>query len=152
VNNKQKQKQRDMKKLTTLFLAVLLTGKLLMAQTVDDARKSLYYGRTTTAKQTLDKAVAANPKDPQAIYWLGQTYLSMDSIGGARQVYQNALNSGVNDPLVWVGMGHVELLEGKKDAARQRFEAAITASTKKKKEDVNVLDAIGRANADGVII
>jgi len=138
-----------MKKLTTLLLAVLLTGKLLIAQTVDDARRSLYYGRTTSAKQALDKAVAANPKDAQAIYWLGQTYLVMDSIGGARSVYQKALSGGVNDPLVWVGMGHVELLEGKKDAARQRFEAAITASTKKKKEDVNILNAIGRANADG---
>lgn len=138
-----------MKKLSTLVLAVLLTGKLLIAQTVDDARKSLYYGRTTSAKQILDKAVAANPKDAQAIYWLGQTFLAMDSVGGARQVYQNALTGGVNDPLVWVGMGHVELLGGKKDAARQRFEAAITASTKKKKEDINILNAIGRANADG---
>jgi len=120
-----------------------------MAQSVDDARRSLYYGKTTSAKQALDKLVGSNPKDAQAIYWLGQTYLAMDSIGGARQVYQNALNAGVNDPLVWVGMGHVESLEGKKDAARQRFEAAITASTKKKKDDVNVLNAIGRANADG---
>ncbi|MEJ7680488.1 MAG: tetratricopeptide repeat protein [Segetibacter sp.] len=138
-----------MKKLTILLLAVLFTGKLLLAQTVDDARRSLYYGRTTSAKQTLDKLVAGNAKDAQAIYWLGQTFLAMDSIGGARQVYQNALNSGVNDPLIWVGMGHVELLEGKKDAARQRFEAATTASMKKKKEDVNILNAIGRANADG---
>ena len=138
-----------MKKLTTLLLAVLLSGKLLIAQSVDEARRSLYYGRTTTAKQALDKLVAGNAKDPQAIYWLGQTYLAMDSIGGARQVYQNALNGGVNDPWVWVGMGHVEALEGKKDAARQRFEAAITASIKKKKEDVNILNAIGRANADG---
>ena len=96
-----------MKKLSTLLLAVLLSGKLLLAQSVDDARKSLYYGRTTSAKQALDKLVAANPKDANAIYWLGQAYLAMDSIGGARQVYQNALNSGVNDPLVWVGMGHV---------------------------------------------
>lgn len=137
-----------MKKLTTFLLAVLLTGNLLMAQTVDDARRSLYYGRTTSAKQGLDKILAGNPKDPQAIYWLGQTYFAMDSVGGARQVYQNALNSGVNDPMVWVGMGEVELFAGKKDAARQRFEAAITNSIKKKKEDVNVLDAIGRANAD----
>ena len=138
-----------MKKLTTLLLAVLLSGKLLFAQTVDDARRSLYYGRTATAKQTLDKLVAGNAKDAQALYWLGQTYLGMDNIAGARQAYQNALNSGVNDPLIWVGMGHVELLEGKKDAARQRFEAAITGSIKKKKEDVNILNAIGRANADG---
>ncbi|MCW3106405.1 MAG: hypothetical protein JWQ09_911 [Segetibacter sp.] len=138
-----------MKKLTTLLLAVLLSGKLLLAQSVDEARKSLYYGRTTSAKQALDKLIAANSKDANAIYWLGQTYLAMDSIGGARQVYQNALNAGVNDPLVWVGMGHVELLEGKKDAARQRFEAAITNSIKKKKEDPTILNAIGRAEADG---
>jgi len=138
-----------MKKLSTLLLAVLLSGKLLLAQTVDEARKSLYYGRTTSAKQTLDKLVAANPKNAEAIYWLGQTYLALDSVGGAKQVYQNALNSGVNDPLVWVGMGHVEVLEGKKDAARQRFEAAITASLNKKKENPNVLNAIGRAEADG---
>jgi len=138
-----------MKKFSTLLLAVLFSGKLLLAQSVDDARKSLYYGRVTSAKQALDKLVAGNAKDANAIYWLGQTYLAMDSIGGARQVYQNALNAGVNDPLVWVGMGHVELLEGKKDAAKQRFEAAITNSGKKKKEDPNILNAIGRAEADG---
>ncbi|HEX8460062.1 MAG TPA: tetratricopeptide repeat protein, partial [Segetibacter sp.] len=138
-----------MKKLTTLLLAVLFTGKLLLAQTVDDARKSLYYGRTTSAKQTLDKLVAANPKDANAIYWLGQTLITQEDLAGARQVYQNALTAGVNDPLVWVGMGHVELLEGKKDAARQRFEAAITNSISKKKENPVVLNAIGRANADG---
>jgi len=138
-----------MKKLSTLLLAVLFSGKLLLAQTVDDARKSLYYGRTTSAKQALEKLVAANSKNGEAIYWLGQTYLANDDIPGAKQVYQNALTAGVNDPLVWVGMGHVELLEGKKDAARQRFEAAITNSMSKKKESPTVLNAIGRANADG---
>jgi len=138
-----------MKKISTLLLAVLFSGKFLLAQSVDDARKNLYYGKVTSAKQALDKLVAANSKDANAIYWLGQTYLAMDSIGGARQVYQNALNAGVNDPLVWVGMGHVEVLDGKKDAARQRFEAAITNSLKKKKEDPVILNAIGRAEADG---
>ena len=149
VNKKQQQKQRHMKKLTTLLLAVLFTGKLLFAQTVDEARKSLYYGKITSSRQTLEKLVAANAKDGQAIYWLGQTYITAEDYAGARQVYQNALNAGVNDPLVWVGMGHVESLEGKKDAARQRFDAAITNSMKKKKEDPLVLNAIGRANADG---
>lgn len=138
-----------MKKLSTLLLIVLLSGKLLLAQSVDEAKKSLYYGRTTSAKQTLDKLIAANPKNAEAIYWLGQTYLTMDSTAGARKVYQNALNAGVNDPLIWVGMGHVELLDGKKDAARQRFEAALTASMAKKKDNPAILNAIGRAEADG---
>ncbi len=138
-----------MKKLTTLFLTVLFAGKLLFAQSLDDAKKSLYYGRTTSARQTLEKLIAANPKNAEAIYWLGQTYLNADSIAGAQKVYQDALNAGVNDPWIWVGIGHVELMQGKKDAARQRFEAAITASAQKKKENPDILNAIGRANADG---
>ncbi len=144
-----------MKKLTFLVVAVLLTGKLLMAQDVEAGKRFLYYNRFTSAKQTLEKAVAANPKDANATYWLGQTLLSTENAAGkkdiaaAKALYQKALNEGVNDPMIWIGMGHVELLEGKKNEARQRFESAITASIKKKKEDPNILNAIGRANADG---
>jgi tetratricopeptide (TPR) repeat protein len=148
-NKKQQQKNRHMKKLTTLFFAVLFAGKFLFAQSVDEARKSLYYGRNAAAIQTLNKVIAANPKNAEAIYWLGQAYLNNNDIPGAQKIYQDALNSGVNDPWIWVGMGHVELLQGKKDAARQRFEAAITATTSRKKENPDILDAIGRANADG---
>ncbi len=138
-----------MKKLTTLFLTVLFAGNLLFAQSLDEAKKSLYYGRTTSAGQSLDKMIAANSKNAEAIYWKGQSLLNAEDKAGAQKVYQDALNAGVNDPWIWVGMGHVELLQGKKDAARQRFEAAITASTQKKKENPDILNAIGRANADG---
>jgi hypothetical protein len=40
-----------MKKLTLLFLAVLLSGKLLLAQTLDKAKSFLYYDRFTSAKK-----------------------------------------------------------------------------------------------------
>ena len=138
-----------MKKLTSLLLAVLLTSNLLFAQTVADAKKSLTNGRIATAKETLQKLVAANNKNGEAIYWLGQAYLTADDVAGAKKVYQDALNNGVNDPYLWVGMGHVSLLENNKADARQRFEAAITASINKKKENPAILTAIGRANADG---
>ncbi len=138
-----------MKKLTTLLLAVLLSGKLLLAQSVDDARKSLYYGRNTTARQTLEKIVAADPKNAEAVYWLGQTYIAIDSVAGAKTIYQNALNTNGNNPWLLVGMGHVAVLQGNKDDARQRFEVAITSSMNKKKENPAILDAIGRAEADG---
>ena len=138
-----------MKKLSFLVLAVLFAGKLLQAQSVDDGKKLLYYNRFNTSKQTFQKVLAAKPNDPAATYWLGQAYLRTDSLAQAKALYQKALSAGVNDPLLWVGMGHIELLEGKKNEAKQRFEAAITASTKKKKEDIEILNAIGRANADG---
>lgn len=138
-----------MKKLTFLVFILLFAGKFLAAQTLDEGRKSLYYGRTAAAKLTLEKIVAANPKNGEAIYWLGQTYLATNDVAGAQKIYQDALNAGANDPWVWVGMGHVELLQNKKDLARQHFEAAITNSIVKKKENPDILNAIGRANADG---
>ncbi len=138
-----------MKKLSFLVIAVLFAGKVLLAQSVDDGKKFLYYNRFNSAKQTFQKVLAGKPNDPAATYWLGQAYLRTDSLAQAKALYQQALSGGVNDPLLWVGMGHIELLEGKKNDAKQRFETAITASTKKKKEDIDILNAIGRANADG---
>ena len=138
-----------MKKLTTLFLAVLLSGQLLVAQSVDEARNSLYNGRVASAKQMLGKLLSSNDKNPEAIYWLGQSYLATDDIASAKKVYQDALNGGVNDPMVIVGMGHIALLEGNKTDARQRFDVAISTSMNKKKENPAILNAIGRANADG---
>ncbi len=138
-----------MKKLSFLVIAVLFAGKFLMAQNVDDAKKLIYYNRYGSAKETLKKILADKSNNEDAIYWLGQAYLRTDSIAKAKEVYQTALNNQINEPIIWVGMGHVEILEGKKNEARQRFEAAITATTKRKKENPEILNAIGRANADG---
>ncbi len=138
-----------MKKLSFLVIAVLFAGQLLMAQKVEDGEKLLYYNRYTSAKELFKSILANKPTDEQAIYWLGQAYLRTDSLAAAKALYQKALTAGVNEPLLWIGMGHVELLEGKKNEARQRFEAAITSTMKRKKENPEILNAIGRANADG---
>ncbi|TDH25524.1 tetratricopeptide repeat protein [Segetibacter sp. 3557_3] len=138
-----------MKKITFLILAVLFAGKLLQAQNIDEGRKFLYYDRFTSAKNTFNKLISSNAKNAEAIYWLGQTHLRQDDVAGAAALYQKALQDGVNEPLIWIGMGHVELLQGKKDQAKQRFEQAITATKTKKGDNPDILNAIGRANADG---
>jgi Flp pilus assembly protein TadD len=140
-----------MKKISLLLLSCLIIAAA-MAQNITEGIKQLYYQKANTAKQTLQNAVNANPKDANAIYWLGQAYLagSDPDIAGAKSVYQKALNEGVNDPLIWVGMGHVETLNGRRNEARQNFEAAITASLDRRKNpSPAVLAAIGRAMADG---
>ncbi len=140
-----------MKKIYLVMLTVL-SGVVALAQNVDEGIKQLYYQKYNTAKETLQKAYNANPKDPKAIYWLGQALLAPipPDIAGAKALYQKALNEGVNDPLVIVGVAHTETLEGKKNEARQHFEAAISASLDRKKNpSPEILNAIGRANADG---
>jgi tetratricopeptide (TPR) repeat protein len=149
-----------MKKIVSLMLAAMIAAQCLTAQTPEGI-KYLYYAKNKSAKEVLQKAYAANPKDPQTIYWYGQAILATDGgvtatpqqLQEAKALYQKGLQEVGSDPWLLVGMGHVEILEGGDlNSAKQKFEQAITASTETKgknkgKANTLVLNAIGRANA-----
>ncbi|MBC7904662.1 MAG: tetratricopeptide repeat protein [Gemmatimonadaceae bacterium] len=142
-----------MKKITLSLIAIALTTTSLLAQSVDQGRKFFYYQRYKSAKEQFEKTLAANPNNIDAVYWLGQTLLEdktqpgavQANVAAAKDLYQKTLTANGSAPLVLVGIGHIELLEGKTNEARQRFETAISLS---KGKDINVLNAIGRANVD----
>ncbi len=148
---------KTMKKTAFTFLAVAFASSFAFSQTVDEGIKDIYYGKTKSAIQALEKVVAGKPKDAYSIYWLGQAYLrdyeagNKDQLAKAAVTYQNALQAGVNDPWIWVGSGNVIIMQnGDINKAKQNFEQAIT-STKGKKgaESADILNAVGRANAMG---
>jgi tetratricopeptide (TPR) repeat protein len=122
----------------------LLVSNMVFAQTVQDGWKFLYYERFNSARETLEKVAAANPGNVEAQYWLGQTYIALDQPDKAKEVYHKALEASGSNPLLLVGMGHIEILEGMTSEARQRFETAISLT---KGKDIVVLNAVGRANA-----
>ncbi|HVM88944.1 MAG TPA: tetratricopeptide repeat protein [Puia sp.] len=132
-----------------LVAIVVMAGNVLSAQSVEQGKKFLYYQRYTSAKETFEKVLAANPNSIEATYWLGQTLLTapsdMRDTVAAKTLFQKALQTNGNAPLLLAGMGEIELREGKKDDARQRFETAISLT---KGKDVDVLNAIGQANAN----
>jgi len=135
-----------MKKISvTLMIAGLLVAHAVHAQSIQDGVNDIYAERYKSAKATFEKLVASNPNNIDAVYWLGQTYIGMGDIAGARSVYDKALLASANAPLVIVGMGQVELNEKKISEARQRFEAAITMTRGKKGDDPVILNAVGRA-------
>src|SRR3954451_1712909 len=149
---------KKMKNIILTLLAIAFAISFAISQTVEDGIKFIYYQRNKSAIETLKKVVAANSKDPVANYWLGQAYLSAYRVSdeksyldSARQVYQNALNGGINNAWIWVGSGHVQILESNDvNSAKQKFEQAITATKGKKgAENPDILNAIGRAMADG---
>ncbi|MBS1576510.1 MAG: tetratricopeptide repeat protein [Bacteroidetes bacterium] len=129
-----------------LMVAGIISITNLMAQTIQDGINHLYADRDQSAKGVFDKLIAANPNNLDAIYWLGQTYIEMGDIKSAGDLYDKALATNGNAPLILVGRGQVDLANNKTNEARQRFEAAITASKTKKGDDPNILNAIGRAN------
>ena len=124
---------------------------------LDQAKKDISDGRLTSAVSALQAQVQQNPSSAEANYWLGQAYLAQRienpaAIDKARSHYQNALNATSQNPLIVVGNGHVEMLDGKETEARTHFNAAIeqTASRKNKRYgDPEILKAFIRAVSDG---
>lgn len=150
-----------MKKTVALMFAALFAVQGLIAQ-IAEGIKLLNYDKHKSAKEVFQKLYDANTKDPQNIYWLGQAHLAgngievtKQDIAAAKTIYQKGLQEIGSDPLVIVGMGHVEIREGGDiNSAKQKFEQAITATTETKgknkgKPNPTILNAIGRANADG---
>lgn len=137
------------KQLVLLVIGILgITG--LQAQTVQDGVNDLYKQRYKSAKSVFEKLIAANPNNLEAIYWLGQTLIQTENVEGAHALYEKTLGTNGNAPLILVGMGHAELYnQAKTNEARQRFETALTMTANKKKgNDPEILNAIGKANTD----
>lgn len=137
-----------MKKISLLSLVFCFFGNFLFAQSIDDGKKFLNYERYTSAQDVFSKLLAANPNNIQAAYWLGQTYIQNQDgpdTAAAQALYQKTLQANPNAPLLMVGVGEVELMQGNTNDARNRFETAISLT---KGKDAEVLAAVGRANVD----
>jgi len=129
----------------SLLLAVVIVSQVAMAQTVEQGKTFMYYERYKSAQETFEKILAANPNNLDAVYWLGQALIEQKDTAGAKTLYQKMLATNGSAPLLLVGMGHIELLQGNTNDARQRFETAISLT---KGKDINVINAIGLANVD----
>ncbi len=137
-------------KIGMMFLSTVFFANIVFAQSIEEGRKFMYYERFKSAKEVFQKLIAANPNNEEAIYWMGQSLLSPDDrtaqdIAAAKSLYQSKLAANPNSPLLMAGIGHIELIEGSKQDARNHFEAAISLSQGK---SVPVLNAIGYANGN----
>ncbi|MFM7645782.1 MAG: tetratricopeptide repeat protein [Sphingomonadales bacterium] len=142
-----------MKRIFLLFAISAGAAGLVKAQTIQDGKNHLFAQRFELAEQTFQQLLKANPADPDALYWGGQAVIereldSVKKITAARAWYDKALQVAANSPLVMVGAGHADLLENKKDEARQKFESALTMSRTRKGDNVDILNAVSRSNIE----
>jgi tetratricopeptide (TPR) repeat protein len=139
-----------MKKIHLLSLVLsLLMNSAVNAQSLEEGKHFINYERFKSAREVLQKIVIADPQNEEAAYWLGQAILRNDESGPndweeAKKLYQSKLGNKENT-LIMVGIGHIELLEGKVADARNHFEAAISLTQGK---SIAVLNAIGFANGN----
>ena len=135
-------------KFTLILLSVFLAVGFSNAQSIEDGKRFLYYEKFISAKNVFQQLLTANPANDEAAYWLGQSLIAPyedKDIAGAKSVYEKGLAANPNSGLLNAGLGHIELLEGKTQEARNHFETAISLS---KGKSIDVLDAVGFANGD----
>jgi tetratricopeptide (TPR) repeat protein len=139
---------KKMKKIG-LLASLILMGNILFAQSIDEGKKFLYYEKFESAQNVFQQMLTKDPNNVDAAYWLGQVYLQntdYTDTAAAKALYQKTLQANPNSGLIMVGIGEIELMEGKTNDARNRFETAINLT--KKKEMADILLAVGRANVD----
>ncbi|MEO6914620.1 MAG: tetratricopeptide repeat protein, partial [Chitinophagaceae bacterium] len=133
-----------MKKNSLLLVFLLLAGSFVYAQ-VEQGEKYYYYQRYQSAEDAFRKVLATEPDNEAANYWLGQVMIAKDDSASAKVLYQQQLAKNSKAPFILVGMGEIDLMDNKITEARQKFETAISLT---KGRDVNVFNAIARANID----
>jgi len=133
-----------------LVASLILMANFLFAQSINDGRKLLTRERYQSAEDVFKQILAKDPKNTEAAYWLGQTYLDEDrpyvDTAAAKDLYQKTLQANPNDALLMIGMGQIDIMEGNKDAAKNKFETAINNTKKRNLPDI--LYAVGRANIE----
>lgn len=129
-----------------IVIAALFLASAVSAQTVQEGKKLLLSQRYRSARETLEKVVAAAPANAEAVYWLAQVNFESKNPAAAKEILRKGME-GANgsNPLLLIAMGQAELTEKKSNDARQRFETAISLT---KAKDAAVLTAIGKANLE----
>jgi Flp pilus assembly protein TadD len=103
--------------------ALLGIANYLLAQSIEDGLKDLYYDKYQSAKQTFEKIIASKPDD-RAYYYLGMAELGLENKAGAAAAFQKGLQAVPTSPLLQAGLGRIDLLNGDAAAAKQKFESA----------------------------
>lgn len=134
-----------MNKRISMVVALLffLAGGV-MAQSVDEGLKKLYYGQYAGAKEDFEKIVASKP-DERAFYYLGISELGLGNKEAATAAFTKGLTAVPNSPLLTVGLGRIDLMNNNAAAAKQKFTTAL-AGLKGKNGEVS--RAIADANTE----
>ncbi|MBS1512611.1 MAG: tetratricopeptide repeat protein [Bacteroidetes bacterium] len=135
-----------------LSTAIVLTVVFAKSQTIEDAKKDLYYERYQSAKEILQTITQKNDQAPDAWYWLGEVYLKQHDVQMANEVLSDAMEkltaqqiSKKKNPLVFIGMAHALLDSGLKDKARSMMTEVLEES---KYKDPDALIAAAKANIE----
>lgn len=134
-----------MKTRTTLLAVMLmLVTQAVLSQSLDDAKKNIYYEHFQTAKQIAQQS--ASKEGAKAYYYMGLADLGMENADAAKADFEQGIKADANSALNLVGLGRIDIVAGKDyAAAKQKFQKAWELSEGR---DIEVLRAILNATAE----
>ena len=92
-------------------------------------RAALNFDDLALAEQTLRQAVGEHEKAFEVLVYRGLVALRRSQYEEAGRFFEEASGLGQESPTMHVGIGFVELRDGRQDAAHERFERALEIST-----------------------
>lgn len=135
-----------------LTLAGFLMIFVARAQTIEEAKKHMYYERFQSAENVLKTVINKQDASPDAWYWLAQLKFKNKNISEAEKilnegkVYFDKNKFSVKDkPLLELGLAHLMLIKGNKTEAMNKIDGILNKSKYKNPE---ALYAAAKAHID----
>ncbi len=140
-----------MKKVTLVIVIVNFFLLKVFSQSVEDAKRYIYYERFNSAKNTLSAIINSSSSTPEAWYLLSKMYLDENKndsaeiiINKAFETFGNNINPK-NDPLLFMAKAYLHMQQGKIADARKEMEDVLNAGRYK---NVDALMAAASANIE----
>lgn len=133
-----------------ILLAVALIGSLsAQAQTtLNDAIRAMDIEQYQKSKDLLKVLMNNDPGDADLCYYMGENYFRTGDFDSARYYFDQGVSLNSLSPLSFIGLGELELLNGKGNDALNTFNKALAMN---KGKDFNAHLLVGQAftNSEG---
>ncbi|MDQ3047381.1 MAG: tetratricopeptide repeat protein [Bacteroidota bacterium] len=118
-------------KKTGLFLIATIASSMMFAQSVGDAIKKTTNEQFESADQIFKTLIQNQPNNGELYFYYGENYYKNDKIADAEMTYQKGVDVNATHPLPYVGLGKVQLEQGKLAEAKANFYKATTLAAGK---------------------
>lgn len=131
-----------MNKVKFFSIALIALGFSVFGQEIELAKKAIDAEQYEKAKSILKTAINAKPDNGKLSFLLGNVYLQQSLQDSATIFFQKGLAAKENSNFNYIGLGQIDLNNGRVDAAQFNFDQAIRDI---KKKDIEQFLYIGKA-------
>ena len=114
-----------MNKVKFFSIALIALGFSVFGQEIELAKKAIDAEQYEKAKSILKTAINAKPDNGKLSFLLGNVYLQQSLQDSATIFFQKGLAAKENSNFNYIGLGQIDLNNGRVDAAQFNFDQAI---------------------------